>query len=631
MSTKTLRKRIALVAVTALTAGVISVVAAPASNAGYGTNVIAATGTNPALAVADTLYIASAPSVTGSAVVIGASTTALADSPATSAAKSLGLVNVSDLTGTLTNPTAGTTTTAVILKTGALSVYASNTSAKYASIVVTGGTISSSSGDALNGSATVATAGASGTVTNWGAVVKPNSGATSMTIQYYSGYAYATSDDASNTAVQANPTGATGLSLQGQITVTVTDSDTAGTVALSKSALYGANASNDQSNTADDAAYLGSAAFNGAVYLNVRVRDAFGNGITSTSGLLQISATSGALVNLETSDASASGTASTDFSAAAPDNQMVKVTAPSNAPLSTVVTATYNGTVIGTKTIGFSGKVTKIELYSPVRGDLGTGTGNYAYFKMYDAANNPTYTTVAGTASTAYTYSTTLAGTKSGAASAITKDREFSLASNYSTVTSGRVTFTCTAAGGAGTIALTHTNLDGSIVTSNTLNVTCAGDAVTYKAAWDKAVYIPGDLATLTITAYDSKGNLANDVATITDSSSATSIPVVAIGGLDRTITGPTTGDVLDQGVITYKYTVGATEGSYSGKITFPTIDARYASEVSSAGAAAVTTSISVKSATATVTNADVLKSIVSLIASINKQIQALQKLILKR
>jgi hypothetical protein len=34
---------------------------------------------------------------------------------------------------------------------------------------------------------------------------------------------------------------------------------------------------------------------------------------------------------------------------------------------------------------------------------------------------------------------------------------------------------------------------------------------------------------------------------------------------------------------------------------------------------------------TGAVSNADVLKSIVSLIASINKQIQALQKLILKR
>jgi glutaredoxin 2 len=39
----------------------------------------------------------------------------------------------------------------------------------------------------------------------------------------------------------------------------------------------------------------------------------------------------------------------------------------------------------------------------------------------------------------------------------------------------------------------------------------------------------------------------------------------------------------------------------------------------------------SVKASTSTVSNADVLKSIVALIASINKQIQALQKLILAR
>ena len=45
----------------------------------------------------------------------------------------------------------------------------------------------------------------------------------------------------------------------------------------------------------------------------------------------------------------------------------------------------------------------------------------------------------------------------------------------------------------------------------------------------------------------------------------------------------------------------------------------------------AATATITVKSSSSTVTNAEVLKSIVALIASINKQIQALQKLILKR
>jgi hypothetical protein len=45
----------------------------------------------------------------------------------------------------------------------------------------------------------------------------------------------------------------------------------------------------------------------------------------------------------------------------------------------------------------------------------------------------------------------------------------------------------------------------------------------------------------------------------------------------------------------------------------------------------AVTLPYKIASGVTTVSNADVLKSIVALIASINKQIQALQKLILKR
>jgi hypothetical protein len=175
-------------------------------------------------------------------------------------------------------------------------------------------------------------------------------------------------------------------------------------------------------------------------------------------------------------------------------------------------------------------------------------------------------------------------------------------------------------------MGLTFTNLDGSVVNSNILDVKCAGGAVTYKAAWDKASYTPGDLATLKITGYDSKGNVANDVAAV-----ATTLPVVAIGGLDKTITGPTTEDALDGGSISYKYTVGATEGTFAGKVTFTTINERYASDISPAGADAVTITLKVANSSATVSNADVLKSIVALIASINKQIQALQKLILKR
>ena len=630
MSTKTLRKRIALVAVTALTAGVISVVASPAANAGYGTNVEAGNATNPALAVADTLYIAAVSTSTGSATALTTSSTAPGSTPDVTSANSLGLVDVGDLAST-TGLTAGTTTTAVLLSTGAISVYASQTTDTGGTIVVTGGTITSSTGIALNSTATAAAGGTNTNIRNWGVVAKPNAGVTSMTIQYYSGYTM-TGTAATDAAIVANPTGATGLSLQGQITVTVTSSSVAGVLAASTSAVYGA-ASGTQPGTAltaDATTYIGSAAFDTDMHLQVRVRDAFRNAISGTTGLLQVTATNGALVNIEAGNATSDGVGSTDFvSTASPDAAMVQVSAPSNAPVTTTVTVSWNGTVVGSKTMVFTGKVAKVEIFSAERGAL-SGTANAFYWKLSDAAGNPTYTTISSVARSAYPLTTLFENTavRSGSVSSVStpRQRDYDLASNYSTVTNGRSYFTCKSTAGAGKLGLTYTNLDGSVVTSNVLDVNCAGDAVTYKASWDKASYIPGDLATLTITGFDSNGNIANDKAAI-----STTLPTVSIGGLDKTITGPTTADVFDGGSLTYKYTIGATEGSYSGSVKFTTIDERYASVVSAAGAPAVTTNIVVKSATTAVSNADVLKSIVALIASINKQIQALQKLILKR
>ena len=88
-------------------------------------------------------------------------------------------------------------------------------------------------------------------------------------------------------------------------------------------------------------------------------------------------------------------------------------------------------------------------------------------------------------------------------------------------------------------------------------------------------------------------------------------------------VTAPTTADKFSSaaGVKTYKLSVGTTEGAFVG--TFKIAGAT--------DTAAKTVQYAVKSSTATVSNADVLKSIVALIASINKQIQALQKLILAR
>ena len=101
----------------------------------------------------------------------------------------------------------------------------------------------------------------------------------------------------------------------------------------------------------------------------------------------------------------------------------------------------------------------------------------------------------------------------------------------------------------------------------------------------------------------------------------------IAISGSNMTaVTAPSSGDTFDKGVKTYKFIVGATVGSYNMVVDLPSITA-----VSTVGQSSVTVAYKITASTTEVSNADVLKSIVALIASINKQIQALQKLILAR
>jgi len=630
MSTKTIKQRIAVVAVSALTAGLFSVVSAPASNAAAASategslNVaVAGATTNPAINGHGRLQIASLPSITGSGVALPQSTLGTVDLAgtsvvATAAAKSLGLVNVSDIAAGLT---AGTTQTAVLLSAGRLSVYTSvdtSGSGDYSAITVTGGTLTGT-GTGVNSTATVVSGGAASGTFIFGAVAAPSSGATSMTVRLYTGL---TTDAIAQTA----PTTGT---LTGQITVTIASASAANAISAVNSAVYGAISKTDTAQTRDATAtegFLASRTYGTPIFFNVRVLDAYGTAINSgTAGILQVSATNGALVNVHASDVPAGTTTTAYLSTATPDDAMISVNAPGTAPVSTTVTVSFNGTVIGTRSVVFTGEVAKITLSSPVIGTLDTSTGNSVGYRLSDAAGNAIYSTIGATAITNYTISALLGdGSLSTAIGAIVRDTAPSIDAN-GVIAASDVLFTCPAAAASGTVALTYTNPSGTIVKSNVQNVKCAGSALGYTASWDKASYIPGDIAKLTVSFKDSKGNAANDVDAI-----ATTLPVVSIGGLDKTVTGPTTADVPDQGSVVYTYTVGATTGAYSGTVKFATVDARYAA-ATGLTAPAVTTSLTVKESTASVSNADVLKSIVALIASINKQIQALQKLILKR
>jgi len=625
MSTKTLRKRIALATVAALGAGVLSLVSTTAANAYAGVNdnswPATLTTTGSTTAAVDVLNIGTAKNLTGSALV-----------PATSGdgttASSFGLVNVSDIAGGLA---AGTTQTATLLSNGKLVVYTSSTTnAKNYTIVVSGGTISANTSSTLvtsiAGSQT-SIASASAGIGLLAVQVSPNAGATSMIVSLY--------DNGSTAASTSSPTAGT---LYGQINVTIASSSNAGTVSTSKSGVwyahtnYGGVASltSDDTTTATEANPTGGTAAYGVIqYANIRLRDAYGTAITnSTSGLLSATATNGALISLGAVAAAATPTTSSAYTTGNSgnfDNSFLAVKNPTTGPLQTVVTVSYNGTVIGTKAFTFTGQVAKITLSAASNGKTNsTATSTIAFA---DSAGNAVYPSASST-----NYPSTSVSTDGDTLNAYVLSGTVGLNGTTklwpTSSSAGVYEWSCvSSAVGAGSanVGVTYTNSDGSVIKSNALKVTCSGAPYTYAASLDKTTYAPGDIAKLTVTFKDSKGNLANDTDAIASSTYKPSLSggnLTLIGGTDAT-TGLAT-DSLTNGAITYKFTVGApTVDPYGGQLVVSF------GAVNSAAQSAVTVGYKIASGSTSLN--DVLKGIVSLIASINKQIAALAKLVTKK
>ena len=619
MSKITMRKRISLTVVAALTVAGLSATA-PAANAHGGVVSVDVSNAAPTGTSNGSLFVAEKLSTSGAAVVPNSSLTL-----APTTARSLGLL----AKGTAS----GVAQTATALTGAQLALYAP-VSATTVAFSASGGTFSVSSGQVTTGGTatfnqtrSVLVINATGAATNVGTVwVAPSSAGTYTVSLYYHG----------NGAVPttSTPAGTLGASLV--VTVVAASVASVYSPADSFCAISNTGGSITQANNTDSTA---ATVNGGSMWINFALRDAYSNALDS--GNIVATATNGALINYGNGVTNPiAGTASTVVAYDGGSGDTIRVNqGTADAPLSTTVTISYNGTTICTKTVGFAGQVAKVAVTVTDTQVLGGSAGKtdfladgYARTGLFtvlltDAAGNQVQAAAGDAASgsipangTFSVNAASLAGQTIVSALSVT-----SAATQTSTTLPGRVstgTYTCGAtAGEVKTAKLDFTTTGGKVITSDAFTIRCAGAPYSYTASFDKASYVQGELATLTVKFLDSKGFAANSVSGTGGWTSVT--PMLT----NISTTGAAAG-LGTTGSKTYQYTVGTasgmTAGTYTSIIDFTTL-------TGAETAVKATPTYKLSAASTDVAFSEILKSVVALIASINKQIQALQKLILKR
>ena len=621
MSTKTLRKRISLVAVTALTAGVLSVVAAPVANA----NIYNSSNAVATVSSLNVALVGASGNVTGAAVIA-------ADATGVTGYKSHALL-YKDASST-------TAQTATVLAGGTLVLYTLSHASTATSVgySATGGTFGTTVYD--NNSATTATgewssdrktmAVLSGTASavTWAA----GTTAGTYTINSYLSTAAAPSIDGVTTATNGT--------LFGGITVTVVAAAaTSGPVVANSICTTNTSATNSPSTLDTTSAFMSGE----SAYINLSLKDAY-LATNGTEGNIVVTATNGALVSIGTGSVAA-GTASTVVAygkgTSGDDNSIRVAQGTAGAPVTTTVTITFNGSTICTKTITIRGvpasmAIASVSSVAPGGNTAtaawladGTNRDAHMYIQLLDSAGNtvlPGSSNNGTNGDTEFSIAATSITNLVSTVSVDSADQATSVSSSLLPWNYSAAKYTCGSNQyGTQKVTVNHTSAASGKVISGTFDARCAGAAYTYTASFDKASYVQGEIATLTVKFLDSKGNAANSVT----SPSSTGTTVLSVPMMTRisSLPGATTMNKAD-GSLALTYTVsldttGVTAGAYNGIIDFPALTA--------VAAKVQTVSYKVTTGNDTTTNADVLKSIVALIASINKQIQALQKLILKR
>jgi len=626
MSTKTIKQRIALVAVSALTAGLFTVVSAPVANAtklaagvGYGDASTLVLGTN-----ADTDGTPNLPT----AAQLGAAVAAV---PLTSVGwvANTSTTNTNSSTNSLgTSTTGGIARTAVMQAGGkiafaATSVASAGTTSAGVTVTVTGGTI----GSLVTTSAPISLAGDARSASVYNTqVVGLNTLAGTFSLSGAAG-TVATIAAYTGTGITGDTTRTSG-DLIAIWSITIASADNAGTVNLAESTVTQqpciTYATTSGATNAFDTTSRCANGRLGVVY--VELKDVFTSSVNG--GNLAATVTAGN-VNVVNAYQTASGdnyAATSAFdTAAATSRNYVLVTQPvANTGGSSTVTITYNGAIVGTKTITWAGDVASIVvdvansatvIGNGVSSTLGAaGATSFAKNVVYtvkDAAGNA----ISGLTPTLVDAT----GAMLGATLSTSTDSSVTVAQSSATLNVGYSTInhpggTATANFGAGSYKIQVLNSAGVAVKSNEVKVTVASQTTySFTASFDKASYIPGDFATLTISAKDVFGNPMPTGKTMPG------LVIAVSSGLTAAGAACDSASTFKAGVKTCSYAVGNTAGSYSWSVALTT-----------ASDQAPATGV-VKIVDSAVSNAEVLKSIVALIASINKQIAALQKLILKR
>jgi len=374
-----------------------------------------------------------------------------------------------------------------------------------------------------------------------------------------------------------------------------------------------ANAITYASGTSIDETDKNRADNDGYIYLRVDAYDTYGNAITETTTTLTAEVSAGAVVGVEAASSSIAQAFTTDKS-----TYFRVAQATEDVPWSGTITVKLDGVVLGTKTAKIVGAPKTIEVSGLDIAQQGGGASTVGDYVIKDSAGNELALAVTG-----FTTLTEAQGKIITAGSSIRTPSQ-TTAKSIAGTTKGVFQATCAASGAGATVTgltLKYTSAELVTVTSPAFSLTCGEAAYTYTASLDKASYVPGDIATLTISAKGQFGNPAHDAETV-----GTMEDQISIVASNMTpVIAATNSDKFTAGSKSYKFIVGSTEGSYNMVVDLDEFNS------SSKPQSAVTVAYKIASGTTTVSNADVLKSIVALIASINKQIQALQKLILKR